>query len=85
MKKKLSRFLAVVLVAMSPGMLWAEMSAQDSVALQEYLDSVGVSMSDLEAKVQSTLMFGGSAPVSFSGEAEGEGGSDRYQPGTRPG
>jgi hypothetical protein len=68
MKKKLSRFLAVALVALSPGMLWAEMSAQDSVALQEYLDSVGVSMSDLEAKVQSTLMFGGSAPVSFSGE-----------------
>ncbi len=68
MKKKLSRFLAVVLVAMSPCMLWAEMSAQDSVALQEFLDSAGVSMSDLEAKVQSTLMFGGSAPVSFSGE-----------------
>jgi hypothetical protein len=68
MKKKLSRFLAVVLVAMSPGMLWAEMSAQDSVALKEFLDSAGVSMSDLEAKVQSTLMFGGSAPVSFSGE-----------------
>lgn len=68
MKKKLSRFLAVALVVMSPGILWAEMSAQDSVALKEFLDSAGVSMSDLEAKVQSTLMFGGSAPVSFSGE-----------------
>jgi hypothetical protein len=68
MKRKISRFLAVALVAISPGILWAEMSAQDSVAFQEYLDSVGVSRSDLEAKVQSTLMFGGSSPVSFSGE-----------------
>lgn len=30
---------------------------------------MGISKSDLEAKVQSTLMYGGSAPVSFSGEA----------------
>ncbi|MBN1600906.1 MAG: hypothetical protein JW915_04810 [Chitinispirillaceae bacterium] len=68
MKRNISRFLVVALVAMSPGILQAEMSAQDSVAFQEYLDSVGVSRSDLEAKVQSTLMFGGSSPVSFSGE-----------------
>jgi hypothetical protein len=68
MKKKISRFLAVALVAMSPGILQAEMSAQDSLEVQKFLDSAGTSMTELEAKVQSTLMFGGSSPVSFSGE-----------------
>ena len=36
----------------------------DSSALQRMLDSLGLSRNDLEAKVRSTLMFGGSAPVS---------------------
>lgn len=40
----------------------------DSSALKEMLDSLGLSENDLEAKVRSTLMFGGSMPVSFSGE-----------------
>lgn len=44
-------------------------SASDSLAFQQYLDSLGVSRESLEAKARSTLMFGGSAPVSFSGEA----------------
>lgn len=47
----------------------AQQTAADSSAFQQYLDSMGIKKSDLEAKVQSTLMFGGSAPVSFSGEA----------------
>ncbi len=40
----------------------------DSSALKDMLDSLGLSENDLEAKVRSTLMFGGSIPVSFSGE-----------------
>lgn len=41
----------------------------DSSALKQMLDSLGLNESDLEGKVRSTLLFGGSAPVSFSGEA----------------
>lgn len=43
-------------------------SESDSSAFQRYLDSLGISRADLDAKVLSTLMFGGSSPVSFSGE-----------------
>ena len=46
-----------------------ESSAPDTSAFQEMLDSLGLSRDDLEAKVRSTLLFGGSSPVSFSGEA----------------
>jgi hypothetical protein len=51
----------------------AQESAADSSALQSMLDSLGLSRNDLEAKVRSTLMFGGSSPVSFSGEARVKG------------
>jgi hypothetical protein len=44
--------------------------APDSTEFQRYLDSLGLSKNDLEAKVRSTLMFGGSSPVSFSGEGK---------------
>lgn len=44
-------------------------AALDTSGLQEMLDSLGLSKNDLESKVRSTLMFGGSSPVSFSGEA----------------
>jgi hypothetical protein len=47
----------------------AQETAADSAAFQRLLDSLGLTANDLEAKVRSTLMFGGSAPVSFSGEA----------------
>ncbi|HEX3020393.1 MAG TPA: hypothetical protein VHP36_08815 [Chitinispirillaceae bacterium] len=46
-----------------------ETAAPDSSAFEQMLDSLGLSKNDLEAKVRSTLMFGGSSPVSFSGEA----------------
>lgn len=48
----------------------AEQAAEpDTSGIQQMLDSLGLSKNDLEAKVRSTLMFGGSSPVSFSGEA----------------
>ncbi|MBN1128146.1 MAG: hypothetical protein JXA71_04135 [Chitinispirillaceae bacterium] len=50
-----------------------EEPAADSSAIQNMLDSLGLSRNDLEAQVRSTLMFGGSAPVSFSGEARVKG------------
>ncbi len=46
-----------------------ETLAADSSAFQQMLDSLGLQKNDLESKVRSTLMFGGSSPVSFSGEA----------------
>jgi hypothetical protein len=51
----------------------AQETAADSSAFQAMLDSLGLTANDLEAKVRSTLMFGGSAPVSFSGEARVKG------------
>ena len=45
-----------------------QQSAPDTSAFQKWLDSAGLSRSDLDAKVMSTLMYGGSSPVSFSGE-----------------
>ena len=45
-----------------------ESLAADSSAFQQMLDSLGLHKNDLESKVRSTLMFGGSSPVSFSGE-----------------
>jgi hypothetical protein len=45
-----------------------ESLATDSSAFQQMLDSLGLQKNDLESKVISTLMFGGSSPVSFSGE-----------------
>ena len=45
-----------------------ESLATDSSAFQQMLDSLGLQKNDLESKVRSTLMFGGSSPVSFSGE-----------------
>ncbi|NLG16370.1 MAG: hypothetical protein GX556_03435 [Fibrobacter sp.] len=46
----------------------AQDNSPDTSALQDMLDSLGLSKNDLEAKVRSTLLFGGSTPVSFSGE-----------------
>lgn len=46
-----------------------EAAALDSSGLQQMLDSLGLNKNDLEAKIRSTLMFGGSTPVSFFGEA----------------
>jgi hypothetical protein len=68
-KRKLSGLVAVATLIVSSLTVTAQQSVADSSALQHMLDSMGISKSDLEAKVQSTLMFGGSAPVSFSGEA----------------
>jgi hypothetical protein len=68
LKQKISGFLAVagVLACFSTSM--AQDTPADSAVFQQWLDSLGLKKTDLEAKVQSTLMFGGSAPVSFSGE-----------------
>jgi hypothetical protein len=68
-KRKISGLLAAATLIASVINVSAQQTAADSSAFQEMLDSMGISKSDLEAKVQSTLMYGGSAPVSFSGEA----------------
>ena len=68
--------LKPLLLCLFAGMLMtpaAQETAADSSAFQHLLDSLGLSRNDLEAKVRSTLMFGGSAPVSFSGEARVKG------------
>lgn len=43
-------------------------SAEDRSAADAFLDSIGITEADLQAKVNSTKLFGGSSPVSFSGE-----------------
>jgi len=45
-----------------------EPAAADTSAFGQFLDSVGVTESELQAKAASTRLFGGSSPVSFSGE-----------------
>jgi hypothetical protein len=68
--------LKTLLLCVVAGMLMtpvAQETAADSAAFQAMLDSLGLTANDLEAKVRSTLMFGGSAPVSFSGEARVKG------------
>lgn len=69
-KTTMRRFLFVLCTAgISMTASAAEESlAADSSAFQQMLDSLGLQKSDLESKVRSTLMFGGSSPVSFSGE-----------------
>jgi hypothetical protein len=68
-KRQITGIIAVATLIASAITISAQQTAADSSAFQHYLDSMGIKKSDLEAKVQSTLMFGGSAPVSFSGEA----------------
>lgn len=46
----------------------ASAQTQDT-ALFQRLDTISNTLNDLESKVRSTLMFGGSSPVAFSGEA----------------
>lgn len=66
-------FPRVLLVVGAIGCLFTpiagEESPTDSTELKQMLDSVGVTVEGIESKVRSTLMFGGSSPVSFSGEA----------------
>ncbi len=70
-KTTMRRFLFVLCtVGISMTASAAEDSlAADTSAFQQYLDSLGLNKNDLESKVRSTLMFGGSSPVSFFGEA----------------
>ena len=67
-KQKISVIVAAATLIASAMNVSAQKTAADTAAFQQWLDSMGISKSDLEAKVQSTLMFGGSSPVSFSGE-----------------
>ncbi|MDO5575663.1 MAG: hypothetical protein Q4F84_01175 [Fibrobacter sp.] len=66
-------FSRVLLVVGAIGCLFTpiagEESPADSAEFKRMLDSLGLTENDLESKVRSTLMFGGSSPVSFSGEA----------------
>ena len=65
-RKKIRSFLLLLCAVgwvMSPSA--QETAEPDSSAVQNMLDSLGLSKSDLEAKVMSTLLFGGSSPVSF--------------------
>ncbi|MCX7914257.1 MAG: hypothetical protein N2511_06710 [Thermodesulfovibrionales bacterium] len=39
------------------------------IVFQQFLDSVGITAKEIDEKVSSTRVFGGSSPVSFSGEA----------------
>lgn len=45
-----------------------EKQPEEPSAFDELLDSIGVTGQDLQGKVNSTKLFGGSSPVSFSGE-----------------
>jgi hypothetical protein len=45
-----------------------EKQPEEPSAFDELLDSIGVTRQELQGKVNSTKMFGGSSPVSFSGE-----------------
>lgn len=69
-KTTMRRFLFVLCTAgiSMTASVAEEPLAADSSAFQQMLDSLGLSKNDLESKVRSTLMFGGSSPVSFSGE-----------------
>ncbi len=68
-KQKISKIIVAASIIVCATMLSAQQTSSDSAAFQQMLDSMGINKNDLEAKVQSTLLFGGSAPVSFSGEA----------------
>jgi hypothetical protein len=67
-KRQITGVIALATLIASAITISAQQTAADSSAFQHMLDSLGIKKSDLEAKVQSTLLFGGSAPVSFSGE-----------------
>jgi hypothetical protein len=66
-KRQITGIVTVATLIASALTISAQQTAADSSVFQHYLDSMSIKKSDLEAKVQSTLMFGGSAPVSFSG------------------
>lgn len=68
-KKTFSRLLLVVGAIGCLFTLVAKEDKPDSSEFKQMLDSLGLTENDLESKVRSTLMFGGSSPVSFSGEA----------------
>ena len=68
-KKTFSRLLLVVGAIGCLFTLVAKEDKPDSTEFKKMLDSLGLTENDLESKVRSTLMFGGSSPVSFSGEA----------------
>jgi len=68
-KKTFSRLLLVVGAIGCLFTLVAKEDKPDSTEFKQMLDSLGLTENDLESKVRSTLMFGGSSPVSFSGEA----------------
>ncbi len=68
MAKFIQRLTSAVAVALAVGALPGAVNAQ-VVPVVAKIDSLSSSVDALESKVLSTLMFGGSSPVSFSGEA----------------
>ena len=66
-KKRLTRITrAIAALAAAGAILPAAVGAE---SLSERVDNLSNSLDDIESKVQSTLLSGGSSPVSFSGEA----------------
>ncbi len=65
---KCFKTMAAISLALMLG--WGSVHANElSKEQQARLDTIELNLDDMESKVRSTLMFGGSSPVSFSGEA----------------
>lgn len=70
--------LGLLVVVGSIGKLYASSSNEDHRTEKQRLDSLENTLPFLEQKVLSTLMFGGSAPVQFSGEVRLKGQYHRF-------
>ncbi len=63
----LAALMYIVAVCISP--VFAQATAESHIPDQQRLDSIAKNLPLLEQKVYSTLLFGGSSPVSITGEA----------------
>ncbi|MFW6221625.1 MAG: hypothetical protein ACOC4C_04095, partial [Fibrobacterota bacterium] len=67
---QIKHYKLTVAICLSLVMGWTSVYGEDlSEEQQARLDTIEMNLDDMESKVRSTLMFGGSSPVSFSGEA----------------
>jgi hypothetical protein len=78
--KLIKILIAVVIIGSAGGMssLFAGSTVDDHKDDEKRIDSLEKSLPRLENKVLSTLMFGGSSPISFTGEARLKGMYHRY-------
>lgn len=78
--KRVNITVAVILVALAGGIssLFAASTINSHRTEEERLDSIEKNLPYLEKKVLSTLLFGGSSPISFTGEARLKGQYHRF-------